>query len=130
MKFSFSTEAQFGVLTSLLCLIYGLYSLWVGSPSAAVAALVCAVASFFLSLNYPMFFKYPCRLWIGLGVILGKITTPVLMCTVFFLVFTPVALIFRVMNRDQLELRPRNRNSMWLQSSQKMRSIESLKNQF
>lgn len=40
--------------------------------------------------------------WMGLGLILRMVTSPVLLLAVYVLVFTPVALIFRLIGRDPL----------------------------
>ncbi|MEM9744810.1 MAG: SxtJ family membrane protein [Pseudomonadota bacterium] len=42
------------------------------------------------------------RIWMAFGVHMSRITTPIVMGTLFFSVFTPVALLFRVLRRDAL----------------------------
>ena len=45
------------------------------------------------------------RLWMRLGLALGRITTPILMGLVFFLVITPAALVLRLVGRDPMSRR-------------------------
>jgi hypothetical protein len=42
------------------------------------------------------------RGWMKLGLLLGKITTPVIMGVVFFLVVTPMGLVRRLLGKDSL----------------------------
>ena len=40
--------------------------------------------------------------WMKFALILGKITTPIFLGIVFFIVFLPVALVFKVLGRDPM----------------------------
>jgi hypothetical protein len=43
--------------------------------------------------------------WIGLGVLLGKVISPVVLSIVYYLGLTPLALLRRLMGSDELRLR-------------------------
>lgn len=43
--------------------------------------------------------------WMGLGVSVGLVTSPVVMFVLYLVVITPVALVFRLVGRDVLERR-------------------------
>ena len=45
------------------------------------------------------------RIWFRFGVLLGKVTTPIVMGFLFYLVVTPTGLIFKVLGKDPLRLR-------------------------
>jgi hypothetical protein len=45
------------------------------------------------------------RLWMQLGHLLGRITTPIVTGLLFYLVFTPAALVARLFGKDPLRLR-------------------------
>ena len=45
------------------------------------------------------------RLWTSFGILLGKLTNPLLLLVIFLLVVTPYALILRASKRDLLRLR-------------------------
>ena len=49
--------------------------------------------------------RIPNRLWMGLGLLLGRIVNPIAMGAIFFAVFTPMAVFFRWRGRDPLRLR-------------------------
>lgn len=70
-------------------------------PSMAVAAaafLVCAMA-------WPRALAPLNALWLRLGLLLGKVVTPITLGVMFFGVFTPVHWLLRVARKDLLRLR-------------------------
>ena len=44
------------------------------------------------------------NIWMRFGLIMNRITTPIILGIVFFLVITPIALVMRVFGRDELRL--------------------------
>ena len=67
------------------------------------------------------------KLWMRLGLLLGKIISPLVLGVIFFGIFTPIAFLMRLSGRDELRLKFKNKTSHWiLRSQQKM----SFKNQF
>lgn len=53
--------------------------------------------------------------WMAIGMAIGAVVSRVVMGIIFFLILTPVALIFRYKKRDALLIRPENRekSSYW-----------------
>lgn len=45
-------------------------------------------------------------MWMQLGVLLGRVTSPIALSFLYFLVLTPFALLFRLIKRDELRLHP------------------------
>lgn len=43
--------------------------------------------------------------WMGLGITMGLVTSPVLMAVIYLVLFVPLALLFRLMGRDALRKR-------------------------
>ena len=69
------------------------------------------------------------KLWMGFGLLLGKIVSPIVLGIMFFLMFTPIGFAMRVSGRDELRLRFRNRSSHWIKREVPT-DPESFKNQF
>jgi len=44
------------------------------------------------------------KLWMRFGLLMSRITTPIILGIVFFLVFTPIAFAMRVLKRDRLKI--------------------------
>ena len=69
-------------------------------------------------------------LWIKFGFILGRIISPIVIGTVFFLIFTPIALVMRIFGRDELSIKPENRSSYWIKRTDQEQAFNRFKNQF
>ena len=68
------------------------------------------------------------KLWMGFGMLLGLIISPIIMGVIFFLVFTPLALVFRIIGRDELILRLKDKPSYWIKRNNNYSN--SFRNQF
>jgi len=94
-KFAFSSAAiiilLFGVLIPLL--LGFAFPAW---PWLAAGLLSVTGAFAPMSLN-PIY-----RLWMRFGLIMNRVTTPIILGLVFFVVFAPVALAMRLFGRDVL----------------------------
>lgn len=98
-KFAFSTSAIIIVLFALL--IPWLFGFnfpvwpWIG---AGLLSGFGAIAP--MSLN-PVY-----KLWMRFGLIMNRITTPIILGLVFFVVFAPIAFVMRIAGRDRLSKKP------------------------
>ena len=45
------------------------------------------------------------KLWMKFGILLGMIISPIIMGIIFFVIFTPIAILMRLSGRDELRLR-------------------------
>ena len=55
------------------------------------------------------------KLWLGCGLLLGKIFQPIVMGTIFFGLFMPLALMMRLIGRDELKLQFKKQDTYWNQ---------------
>lgn len=104
-SFGFFWTAVFGGLT-----IYAVYHQWV------ILRLVFAfLFIFFLILTIFASNKLHALniLWLKFGIIIGKLTNPVIMGIIFFGLFTPLRLYFGLIKRDELYLHKDSRPSYW-----------------
>jgi hypothetical protein len=60
---------------------------------------------FAISFIFPRAAKWLYLAWMSAGFVIGSIVSRILLTIIFFIIVTPVALIFKVMNRDALRLR-------------------------
>lgn len=92
------------------------------SALAAIAFLIISFvrADILLPLN---------KAWMGLGLLLGMIVSPIVLGVIYFGLFTPISMIMRAMGRDELGLKMQASGSHW-----KVRADDaahgSFKNQF
>ncbi len=79
--------------------VAGLWGHW------RVWALALAAAFLLLGLIAPQIAHPLNVLWMKLAVFMSRVTNPLVTALLFFLVFTPFALVFRLTGRDALRLR-------------------------
>ena len=94
---------KFGLtMAGCLALIFGLVMPLVLGRSLPVWPWVAA--GFFLTtaVFMPMQLRLIYLVWMKIGHILGHINTRILLCLVFFLLFTPMALLLKLLGKDPL----------------------------
>ena len=109
------TLRQFG----LLCLVvFGGMALWrvVQGRSDAVAASLAAAAAVLGALGAiaPQALQVVFTVWMAVAFPIGFVVSRVLLGGLYFLMFTPVAIVFRLMGRDALHLRKPTGSSYWV----------------
>lgn len=108
------SNRSFGLVFAAVFCIVALMPLLHGG-GARTWALVIAAAFAVTSFAAPAMLAMPNRLWTGLGLLLGKIVSPVVIAILFYGVFTPLGLLMRVLGKDSLKLRlDRAATSYWV----------------
>ena len=69
------------------------------------------------------------KLWMRLGLLIGMFVSPLVLGSIFFGIFTPIAFIMRLARRDELRLQFREKHSYWIKRKISSES-HSFKNQF
>lgn len=95
-----------------------------------IGFLVIGVALIPISLIAPKCLSPLNRAWYRLGLILGRIVSPIVLGMIFFLLLTPISLVGRAFGRDELRLRKRKVASYWVERTPVGPTPESFKNQF
>lgn len=83
---------------------FALIALIAAGYFSSKALAILAGAFLILAMSFPMAFKYPASLWLGLSHILGSFMSRVLLSVVFISVVLPVGFIRRLMGKDPLML--------------------------
>lgn len=68
--------------------------------------------------------------WMQLGVLMGKVVSPLVLGVIFFVLITPTAVIARLLGRDELRLKKTNASSYWINRAPPGPTGDSFKNQF
>lgn len=69
------------------------------------------------------------RLWMRFGILLGIMVSPIVLGVLFFGLFTPIAMVMRLIGRDELRLKLYLQSSYWISRVQPIKS-ESFLRQF
>ena len=121
-----TTNKSFGILFFFVFLIISLYP-FQSLGDIKIWSFVVALIFLILGLSNSIILTPLNILWFKLGIILGKIFSPLIMCIIFFLVVTPIGLLMRLLNKDLLKLKFNNNNSYWIEKTEPK---SKMKNQF
>jgi saxitoxin biosynthesis operon SxtJ-like protein len=123
------SDRTFGLVFSAAVLFFGLWPLRHGKP-IRIQCLALSGAVLLVALIWPSLLDRLNRAWTKAGKMLGKVVNPVVAGLLFYLVFTPCAIILRWMGRDLLEISSdSNAETYWIQRSAAANSC-GMKNQF
>jgi hypothetical protein len=104
---------KFGVTVGLAFVVIGLIMLWRHKPIRAEVVLSVGGALVLAGLVMPTRLGPVERAWMGLAHLLSKVTTPIFMSAVYFLVLTPMGVIRRIVSGNAMLNRPRG-SSRWV----------------
>ncbi len=121
---------KFGNFFTFLFASLAAYAYWNKWSIVFVVALFLAVFFAFATLIAPQALAPLNRIWFGIGVLLGKIVSPIVLGIIFFLLISPVSLVSRLFGRDELKLLKRNLDSYWVVRESPDPATDSFKNQY
>lgn len=126
-----TSDRGFGIFMSAVLAILGGLGAYQAWPPVSWTLLVGAAATLLLiALRWPARLALLKRGWLKLGDQLGRVVNPIVLGLLYFGLFTPVALIGRMLGRDELRLRPGAAPTYWIKRRPPGPSPESFRNQF
>ena len=94
-------------------------------------ALLISLTILGLALIYPRSLALPNRLWTKLGLLLHRIVNPIIMGLIFYVAFTPMALLLRLLGKDLLNMKlDASAESYWVVRDPPGPSPESMSRQY
>jgi hypothetical protein len=94
---------EFGLVTgAIVAVLFGVFFPWVLERAFPLWPWVILGVLGSWALIAPNSLRPVYRGWMRIGLLLSKITTPIVMGVIFLLIFVPVGLVLRVMKRDPL----------------------------
>ena len=124
------TNRRFGWFFAAVFFAVAAYAFWRGWRAVSLVTLIVAISFAVTTLLSPQLLAPLNRLWYGLGMLLGKIISPIVLGIIFFVLITPVSLVTRLFGRDELKMKKRNVESYWTDRSPPGPSSDSFKNQY
>jgi Saxitoxin biosynthesis operon protein SxtJ len=123
------SDRTFGLVLAAAFLFFGLWPLRHGQP-IRIWCLALSGPVLLVALAWPALLHSLNLLWTRIGKLLGKVVNPVVTGLLFYLVFTPGAMILRWMGRDLLDLSlDPGAKTYWIQRTTSEGS-SGMKNQF
>lgn len=124
------SERSFGIVFAVVFVLVGGWPMLAGELPRWWA-LAIAGAFLFASLALPRILRPLNSVWLRFGLLLHRITSPIILAMLFYLTVLPTGLVMRALGKDLLRLRfDRNAHSYWIERSPPGPEPESLRNQF
>jgi hypothetical protein len=124
------TNQNFGWFFAAVFSAVAAYTYWRGWSEVSLVTLMAAILFAVATLLSPQSLAPLNRLWYGLGMLLGKIISPIVLGLIFFVLITPVSLVTRLFARDELKMKKRSVESYWIDRSPPGPPSDSFKNQY
>ena len=123
------SNKKFGYFFTLIFLIITGYFFLNKSLNLAYVFAAISITLFFITLVKANLLLYPNKLWIQFGLLLGMIISPIVLGVLFFVLFTPTAIIMKLFGRDELRIKFKKNTSYWIVRENQINS-DSFSNQF
>ncbi|MFN8369820.1 MAG: SxtJ family membrane protein [Bacteriovoracaceae bacterium] len=95
---------NFGLLMGVLVpLFFSLILPWLFKSGFKIVPVYIGLFFLAVTLVYPRFLKYVYIPWMLLGGVLGFVNTKIILSLIFFIVFSPVGIYFKIIKRDFLQ---------------------------
>lgn len=125
------SERTFGfVFTGIFLIVAGYLWLYDGKPVAIQVFLVLAAAFLAFTLFMPIALRPLNKAWYKLGLLMGRVVSPIVLGILFFILITPIAIVMRLAGRDPLKLRKQDVQSHWIDRAPPGPAPTSFKDQF
>ena len=109
------SNQKFGWMFVAIFTVGGFYSEYNYFTWLAIASIFFAAIFLLITIRFPSALTPLNKYWFKLGLLLGKVVSPVVLSLIFLVLITPVALITRLFGRDVLFLKKRKASSYWVE---------------
>jgi predicted membrane protein len=121
---------NFGYLFVFIFSLFALWPLFKGAP-LRLWPLVLAVLLFLVTQFSPQSLAPVYKTWMAFAAITERVMNPLIMGVIFYLMFTPIALVLRILGRDALRMRLNpEAKSYWIRRETKRDCGPGMKFQF
>lgn len=121
---------KFGYTVGIVFALIGLLLLW-KDKATDIYFLGIGTALIIFGAILPTALKPIQKVWMAFAVIMGWIMTRIILSILFYLIFTPMALFFKLTGKDLLnEKIDKNANSYWISVKDRVRKKEDYEKQF
>ena len=121
------SNRSFGIVFFIFFLIIALWPLKSGL-AIRIMPLIISIIFLILGLFNSNLLKPLNFLWMKFGLMLGKFISPIIMALIYYLTVVPTGLIFKILNKNLLNIKKENsQKSYWIT---RKKSQSTMKNQF
>ena len=120
---------RFGLLVGATFVVLGALQWWRGRPSFALVLGAVGAVLLLLGVVLPGALVPVRRMWMDMALGISKVTTPIFMGVVYFVVLTPVGVVRRLVGSGPMKPRPSGA-SHWVVRTARERAREDMQHQF
>ena len=124
------SNRNFGILFSLIFFIVSTFFYSQEESLLSTLFISLSILSLFIAFVRPKLLYPFNKLWMFLGFLIGSIVSPLVLGLIFFGILTPIAIILRLVGRDELLLKRRMKKTYWKERYPLGPESPSFKNQF
>ena len=110
------SNRSFGIVFFIVFLLISLYPL-INDNDLIIWSLVISLIFLFFGLLNSKILTPLNKAWFKFGIFLGKLISPIIMGTIFFLVVTPIGLFMRILGKDLINLKYNTKNTYWIEKT-------------
>tara|TARA_B100001063_G_C16695544_1_gene519579 strand:+ start:218 stop:619 length:402 start_codon:yes stop_codon:yes gene_type:complete len=125
-----TSNNQFAYFFSAVFFLFSSYFFISGSENLGLIFIFLCLLVFSIHLINSSLLTPFNKLWMQLGLLLGKIVSRIVLACMFFLVLTPLGIGMRIFKRDELRLKSFNFLSSWKLRKNNANTSHSFKNQY
>jgi predicted membrane metal-binding protein len=126
-----SSDRSFGLVFAAAFGIYGLWPLLDVPRSVRFPAIAAGAGFLFVALVVPKILAPLNRIWMKIGLLLGRVVNPIVMGLLFFLTITPIGVMRRLLGADAFRRGfDRGAASYWIERKPPGPPPESMRQQF
>tara|TARA_X000000368_G_scaffold416374_1_gene410151 strand:- start:140 stop:541 length:402 start_codon:yes stop_codon:yes gene_type:complete len=124
------SDRKFGKFLSSVFFLLALYNAYFYSIGLTTLFLFLFLVSSLITVYASSYLNFLNKLWFKVGFLIGRVVTPLVMCVIFYLMISPVAILMRLARRDELILKKHSSDTYWRKRPSDIIDPDSFKNQF
>ena len=124
------SDKSFGIFFSILFFIIFIWFYDDNLNYPDYIFLVLSLSFLLTSLYKPVLLNNLKKLWLRLGLLIGKIFHPILLGVIYFFVISPISILLKICGRDELRLKVIRADTFWSDRENKKINPSTFKNQY
>jgi len=124
-----ASERQFGLIAGVVLVVVAAWPAF-RHGRIRLAVMGAGLAVWMVAAVSPALLRPLNRAWTALGLLLARLMNPVVMATLYYLIFTPVGLVLRLLGKDPLRRRGSAEATYWIERQPPGPPPETMANQF
>jgi hypothetical protein len=110
------TNRSFGIVFFIFFLIVSIFPLFKDGNIRIWSLIVALIFLISGLLNFRILSPLN-KIWFKFGILLGSFISPIIMGIVFFVIVTPTALVMKVLGKNLLNLKRKNKKTYWIEKT-------------